>query len=128
MKGKMPSKKPFGRERPPKGYPKDKADYADPSNWRYPLHTPWHAKAAKRYFAELSNRNKYSQEEREYIDWRIEEALKTLQIGTAKDELSSESIDALTINDMLKILMGHTRFKRIQEIDDSLISFKDKPS
>ena len=125
MKGKVPTKKPFGRESPPRGYPKNKTDYADPNNWRYPLHTPWHAKAAKRYFAELSNRSKYSQEECEYIDWRIEEALKRFQIGKAKIELSDVSINALTVNDMLKLLMGNTRFQRIQEIDDSLVTLKD---
>ena len=125
MKGKMPTKKPFGREHPPKGYPKNRAAYADPENWRYPLHTQWHAKAAKRYFADSSNRSKYSQEEREYIDWRIAEALKAVEIEPVKYEPSDKSIDRLTISDMLKILMGRTRFKRIQEIDDSLVSIKD---
>jgi len=64
---------------PPKEYPKNPSTCADPENWRYPLHTPWNAKAARPYFDELPNRTKYTDEERVYIDWRVDEALKRLE-------------------------------------------------
>jgi hypothetical protein len=76
MAGKKPDRKPFGRDGPPKGYPKDQSVYADPENWRYPLHTPWHARTARRYFDESSNRTKYATEEQAYIDGRINEAVQ----------------------------------------------------
>src|SRR5208282_4688120 len=83
--GRKPERKPFGRDGPPSRYPKDQSLYADPENWRYQLHTSWHARAARRYFDDPSNRNKYSSEEQEYIDSRIDQALQKLgvQAGTA---------------------------------------------
>jgi hypothetical protein len=83
MVGKKPEKKPFGRDGPPRGYPKDQSQYAGPENWRYPLHTHWHARAARRYFDEWSNRGKYTEEERAYIDWRIDQALKKYEKETS---------------------------------------------
>jgi hypothetical protein len=122
MVGKKPEKKPFGRERPPKGYPKNQTLYADPENWRYPVHTPWHAKAARRYFDERRNRSKYTEEECTYIDLRINEALKRFETGENKGTIPRRKIDEMPINDLLRLLMGDARFKRISEIDDSLVS------
>jgi len=131
MIGRKPERKPFGRDGPPKGYPKDQSVYADPENWRYPLHTPWHAKAARRYFDEWSNRSKYTEEERAYIDWRIDEALKKL--GTApgtKIKITRsaptipprKSLDELPLEKLLEQFLGAARLKRAREIDDSLVS------
>src|SRR5437773_8189202 len=63
-----PSRKRDGRLGPPQGYPKDPDKYADPANWKYPVHTPFHARAARRYFNEPRNRVKYTPEEQAYID------------------------------------------------------------
>jgi len=129
MTARKPGKKPFGRDGPPKGYPKDQSQYADPENWRYPLHTSWHARAARRYFDDWSNQSKYSEEERAYIDQRINDALKGF--GTSQPTMkklpppkvpSHRDIDELTLEDLLKIFSGSARLQRAKEMDDSLVS------
>jgi len=85
--GRKPERKPFGRDGPPSGYPKAQSQYADPENWRYPLHTSWHARAARRYFDDPSNRNKYSSEEQEYIDSRFNQnIIMCIRLFWGKDE------------------------------------------
>jgi hypothetical protein len=125
---KKPGKKPFGRDGPPRGYPKDQSLYADPENWRYPLHTTWHARAAHRYFEESSNRSKYTQEERDYIDNRIDEALKkfekqskTRTTRPTPKAPARKNIDELSLMDLLRLFLGAARLKRAQEIEDSLV-------
>jgi len=134
MTGKKPERKPFGREGPPKGYPKDQSVYADPENWRYPCHTPWHAKAARRYFDEWSNRSKYAEEERTYIDWRIEEALRKFGAQGAGEGRGRRPTPAtpprkkteeLSLKELLRLFLGPARLKRASEIDDSLVSISE---
>lgn len=130
MTRKKPEKKPFGRDGPPKGYPKDQSVYADPENWRYPLHTPWNAKAARRYFDESSNRAKYTEEERAYIDWRIDEALKRFeqQAGSrgtgrpAPRPPTRKKVEELSVKELLKLFLGAARLQRAEEIEDTLVS------
>jgi hypothetical protein len=129
MAGKKPSRKPFGRDGPPKGYPNDKAVYADPENWRYPLHTPWHAKAARRYFDEYSNRSKYTKEEQAYIDSRIDQALerfgKTDRPSSKKRPAltapSPAKAEQLSLEQLLRLFLGAARLQRAKEMDDSLV-------
>jgi hypothetical protein len=129
MAGKKPERKPFGRDEPPRGYPKDQAVYADPENWRYPLHTPWHAKAARRYFDERSNRTKYTVEEQAYIDSRINQALKKFETSAPSKsqrhpppKVPSRKAEKLTLDQMLRLFLGPARLQRAKEIDDSLVS------
>ncbi len=129
MIGRKPEKKPFGRQEPPKGYPKDQSLYADPENWRYPLHTPWHARAARRYFDEWANRSKYTEEERTYMDSRIDEALKKFEKGGAEAKrkravpaATRKKADELSLKELLQMMLGPARFKRATEIDDLLVS------
>jgi len=133
--GKKPEKKSFGREGPPKGYPKDQTVYADPENWRYPLHTSWHARAARRYFDDFSNRDKYSLEESEYIDSRINQALKKfgVEAGAPKSKrpppkAPRRNIEELTIEQLLHIFLGGPRLYRAREIDESLVSVTQEDS
>lgn len=135
MIGKKPEKKPFGRDGPPKGYPKDQSLYADPENWRYPLHTSWHANAARRYFDDQRNRRKYSKEEQEYVDWRINQALKAKAKPTVKRAArpappawSAKEIDALSLEDLLLSLLGGPRLQRARQMDDSLVSISHETS
>lgn len=129
MPGKKPEKKPFGRTGPPAGYPKDQSLYADPENWRYPCHTPHHAKAARRYFDEWSNRSKYTEEERQYIDWRIDEALKRFATEPRPGKgarlpprlPSTKKVEDLSRDELLKLFLGAARYARMAEIDNSLI-------
>lgn len=130
MAGKKPGRKPFGRDGPPKGYPKDQAVYADPENWRYPLHTPWHAKAARRYFDEYSNRSKYTKEEQAYIDSRIDQALdrfgKTDRPSSKKRPAvtapSPAKAEQLSLEQLLRLFLGAARLQRAKEMDDSLVA------
>lgn len=137
MVGTQPRKKAFGRDRPPKGYPKDRSLYADPENWRYPLHTPWHARAARRYFDDPANRNKYSKEEQVYVDWRINEALaKSTAVSETierrdhrpRSPTSASQIDSLSLEDMLTIFLGPARLERARGMDDSLVSISQENS
>lgn len=132
MVGKKPDRKPFGREGPPKGHPKDQFVYADPENWRYPLHTPWHARTARRYFDESSNRNKYTTEEQAYIDWRIDQAVQKFgksAPSTARrpppQSAPSRRVEELSLEQLLRLFLGAARFQRAKEIDDSLVSVSD---
>ncbi len=130
MIGKKPERKPFGREGPLKGYPKDQALYADPENWRYPIHTPWHARAARRYFDEWSNRRKYTEEEQAYIDWRINEALKKFG-ATPETERAArraprpprgKAAEELSLRELLGLFLGRARMQRATEMNDSLVA------
>jgi len=130
MAGKKPERKRFGRDSPPKGYPKNQSLYADPDNWRYPLHTSWHARAARRYFDDPANRNKYSPEEQEYIDWRINLALSELKDdGVVRKPTSrtapavpANKIAELSLDELLRKFLGAARLERAKQIDDSLVS------
>jgi hypothetical protein len=130
LTGKKPAKKPFGRDGPPKGYPRDQSAYADPENWRYPLHTSWNAKAARRYFDELSNRAKYTDEERAYIDSRIDEALKRFEQQTSTRRGARPSprlpvrkkIEEMSLKELLKVFLGTARLERAEEIENSLVT------
>jgi len=122
--GKKPERKPFGRSSPPKAYPKDRSVYADPENWRYPLHTSWHAKAARRYFDDEPNRTKYTVDEQIYIDRRINEALKKFEARKGKRSSSiapTGDVEKMSLKQLLRVLLGPARLKRATEIDDSLL-------
>ena len=131
MAGKKPERKPFGRDGPPKGYPRDQSAYADPENWRYPLHTPWHARTARRYFDDPSNRGKYSEEEQEYMDSRINQALERFGSGQPREKRKSptaprsKKVDELTLEQLLRSFLGAPRLQRAMEMDDSLVSITD---
>jgi hypothetical protein len=134
--GKKPDRKPFGRDGPPKGYPKDPSLYADPENWRYPLHTSWHARAARRYFDDLSNRGKYTKEEQDYIDWRINQALDKRSKGSGPRKprprppatVPAQNIDELSLEDLLRTFVGALRLQRAKEIDESLLTISEETS
>jgi len=135
LPGKKPERKPFGRDGPPAGYPKDQSMYADPENWRYPLHTSWHARAARRYFDVLSNRNKYTGEEQLYIDSRIDQALQKLNAngGTAgrrkrPSPVTSAGNEERSLEQLLRLFLGAPRLQRARETDDSLVSISQENS
>lgn len=137
----MPERKPFGRPGPPKGYPKSQDRYADPLNWRYPVHTPFHARAARRYFDEWPNRSRYEEDERWYIDARIEEALK--RFGIFQDEiggitssrpprklqpLRGKRPKEMTLDELLMRFLGQARFKRAKTIKDAQVKIHEQSS
>lgn len=137
MLGRMPERKPFGRREPPPGYPTDTDQYADPRNYLYPLDKPIRAKLARRYFDEPRNRSKYTEEERLFIDSRIDEALK--RFGLTSEDAWSKSptttaprrsysrprrgeVDKLGLDTLLERFLGAPRLERAKAIPDNLVS------
>ncbi len=131
-----PTRKRDGRAGPPEGYPKDPDKYADPANWKYPVHTPFHARAARRYFNKEGNRAKYSAEEQAFVDKRINEALEkfgvaiqvkggeiTEEAGTIQADVPlNKDIDAMSLEELLGVLLGTNRLASAKGIDPSLVS------
>jgi len=77
---------PTGAHRtPPKGYPKKKKQYGIPSEYKYPLDTGKHVRAAMAYFSKPKNYKKYSPEERKAIWKRIIRAAKKLGIEVSDE-------------------------------------------
>lgn len=137
MPGRIPDRKSFGRREPPPNYPKDPDEYADPQNYMYPLDKPIRAKLARRYFDELRNRSKYDEQERLFIDSRIDEALKRFGITTEDlqsplppridgrkpaSRISKKQVDGLSLDDLLQRLLGAARFERAKSIPDHQVS------
>src|SRR3989449_5738382 len=131
-----PTRKRDGRLGPPQGYPKDPDRYADPANWKYPVHTPFHARAARRYFNEPRNRAKYTPEEQAYVDKKINEALERFGVavkikgGQIEDEAGTiqadvpmnKDIDKMTFAELLPVFLGTNRLASAKAIDPSLVS------
>src|SRR5256884_9876811 len=131
-----PGRKRDGRLGPPQGYPKDPEKYGDPANWKYPVHPPFHARAARRYFNEPRNRAKYTPEEQAYIDKKINEALERFGVavkikgGQIEDEAGTiqadvpmnKDIDKMTFEELLQVFLGTNRFASAKAIDTSLVS------
>ena len=136
MPGKMPDRKPFGRNEPPRNNPTGPEQYADPQNFMYPLDKPIRAKLARRYFDEPRNRAKYTEEEILFIDARIDEALK--RFGTTADEAlaprprtdrrkplkraSTDELGELDLEELLQRFLGNARLERAKSIPDNLVS------
>ena len=141
VRASKPTKKRDGRAGPPEGYPKDPEKYADPANWKYPVHTPFHARAARRYFNKPGNRAKYAPEEQAFIDKRINEALERFGVAvkTKGGEIEEEAgiiqadvplnkdIDRMDLDELLLVLLGTNRLASAKAIDPGLVSV-DKES
>jgi len=59
---------------------KNKSDYADPKNYKYPIHTEKNVRSALSYFSQSKNYNKYSPSERGSIWSTIKRAAKKYNI------------------------------------------------
>ena len=130
--GRRPSRKPGGRSGPPSGYPKEQSRYADPENWKYPVHTPYHAMAARRYFNKPWNRAVYDPEEQFYVDSRINQALQQFGVeikpmpGKGGETLVQDTAEAqvplniqtASLEECLQFLLGENRLQRAKAISD----------
>lgn len=132
--GQRPERRPYGRLAPPPGYPNEKELYADPENWTYPLNSAVRARLARRYFNDERNRSKYTEEERRYIDARIDDALhrfgfEVTSLSQAGSEslrktgapISAKKLEQATTSDLLLHFLGRARLERAKEIDPSLV-------
>lgn len=88
-KSAKPDEMEGGHKSAPKGYPKDKSRYADPVNFKYPIDTEQHARAAWSYIHQERNRKDYSASELEYIESRIKRALKKFDVEIKEDKKAS---------------------------------------
>jgi len=79
-KSNMPDEMEGGHKSPPKDYPKSKSKYADPSNYKYPIDTEAHARAAWAYIHQARNRKKYDEDEFNFICNKIKKALKKFKV------------------------------------------------
>ena len=82
---KQPGEKQGAPKSPPKGYPSDKGKYADPTNFKYPLDTEAHVRAALSYFSKSKNRSGYSSQEQKFMWKRIIAAAKKYDIELGDD-------------------------------------------
>jgi hypothetical protein len=71
-------------KKPPKKYREggatSKSDYADPENFKYPIDTEAHVRAAISYFSKPANAKKYSKDKQKAIWSRIRGAAKKYKI------------------------------------------------
>lgn len=137
VRAKVPSRKPDGRPGPPQGWPKDPEKYADPRNWKYPVHTPFHARAARRYFNDPKNRGKYDEAEQAYVDRKIDEALAKFGVaakvlggveepeaGIIDDDVpGGKPIEEMDLDELLAVMLGTDRLARAREIPDDAVRF-----
>src|SRR2546428_11834407 len=121
---------------PPQGYPKDPEKYGEPANWKYPVHTPFDARAARRYFNEPRNRAKYTPEEQAYIDKKINEALERFGVavkikggeiedeaGTNQaDEPMKKDIDKMSFDEFLLVFLCRKRLTSAKALDPEVVS------
>src|SRR5215471_4079961 len=82
--GTRPSKKEGAPQSPPKGYPQSRDQYADPTNYKYPIDTEQHTRAAWSYINKPENRKGYSASELTYMENRIKSAAKKFGIKIAE--------------------------------------------
>jgi hypothetical protein len=84
---KQPGEKKGAPKSPPKGYPSSRSQYADPKNYKYPLDTEKHVRAALGYFSKPANRSKggYTPEEQKFMWRRIIRAAKKYDIELSPD-------------------------------------------
>lgn len=76
----------YAHKAPPKGYPEAKKQYADPENYKYPLDTEQHVRAAIAYFSKPKNYSMYSRDERRAVWNRIIRAAKRFGIEVANED------------------------------------------
>jgi len=88
-KSAQPDEMESGHKSAPKGYPKKKSKYADPVNFKYPIDTEEHARAAWSYIHQARNRKGYTSEELAYIEKRIKKALKKFNVEIKEDKKAS---------------------------------------
>jgi len=84
---------PIGAHRAsPKGYPESKKDYAIPSEYKYPIDTVKHVRAAISYFSKTKNAGQYTVSEQKSIWERIKGAAKKFGIKLS-EKSGPESVE-----------------------------------
>ena len=82
----LPEEKETGHKSAPKGYPEKTKLYADPKNFKYPIDTEEHARAAWSYIHQAKNRKGYSTDELKSMEARIRKQLKKYNVDIEESE------------------------------------------
>ena len=83
---KIPKEKETGHKSAPKGYPEKAKMYADPVNFKYPIDSEEHARAAWSYIHQARNRKSYSKEELKSMENRIRKALNKYGVDIEEEK------------------------------------------
>jgi len=83
---KLPEEKETGHKSAPKGYPEKAKLYADPVNFKYPIDTEEHARAAWSYIHQARNRKGYSDDELKSMEARIRKQLNKYNVDIEESE------------------------------------------
>ena len=83
---KLPKEKSTGHKSAPKGYPEKSKMYADPVNFKYPIDSEEHARAAWSYIHQSRNRKGYSKEELKSMENRIRRALNKYGVDIEEEK------------------------------------------
>ncbi len=83
---KLPGEMEQGHKSAPKGYPEKQKEYADPKNFKYPLDSEKHARAAWSYIHQEKNRKGYSASELKSMEARIRKALNKYDVNIEESE------------------------------------------
>jgi|WetSurMetagenome_2_1015567.scaffolds.fasta_scaffold10886_4 mannose-6-phosphate isomerase-like protein (cupin superfamily) len=108
---------------PPEGYPEQKKEYGSPNEYKYPLDTEEHVRAALAYFSKPKNYGMYSNEERKAIWARIVKAAKRLNIVVDmehkfSDKKETEKSIRLVVPAMKKAITGYSQNKYMMGLED----------
>ena len=88
----------------PKGYPKDKTEYAIPSEFKYPLDSEEHVRAAITYFSRSKNGSEYSKAEQRSIWARIIRAAKKAGIDVSDEVKKRGTVEKSTQHSLVILL------------------------
>ena len=83
---KLPKEQETGHKSAPKGYPIKPNMYADPKNFKYPIDTEEHARAAWSYIHQSRNRKGYSANELKSMENRIRKALEKYGVDIEEEK------------------------------------------
>jgi mannose-6-phosphate isomerase-like protein (cupin superfamily) len=108
---------------PPEGYPEQKKEYGSPNEYKYPLDTEEHVRAALAYFSKPKNYGMYSEDERKAIWGRIVKAAKKIGIVVDmehkfSDEKETEKSIRLVVPVMKKSIAGYSSHKYMMGCED----------
>lgn len=104
----QPTPKKSGHKSPPKDFPTDKSQYADPKNFKYPIDTEKRVRSALSYFSNPDNRKEYTSEEQKFIWGRILRAAKKFGIKISKEVKSrAGEVNVMTDVEKLKDVFAH---------------------
>jgi hypothetical protein len=122
-KSTEPNEMESGHKSAPKGYPKKKIEYADPKNFKYPIDTEKHARAAWSYIHQERNRKGYTSEELAYIESRIKRALKKFDVDIKEDKKASVLRD---LNIITASLENSGDFETADSVHNVFMKLADK--